>query len=184
MKFKKMKNIFFISFLFLNAFTINKVTGQQQKKVEIQIHNMKCIYSDDYGDNEELYGRIWALNLKTYGTVDNALNYFKTKEILKVGDGSGEVLGISRTSYITLKKNQSHLWYDMSKELTVKPNDKIIVIGELIDRDWDNADDKLMSAGSVWYKVVDLAKLKGAAYQVDLSFRNKQSRVDMILYVR
>ena len=165
-------------------FSIVSDSHAQQQKCKVQINSMKCLYSDDYGKNEELYGRVWALNLKTYGTVDNALNYFKTKEIIKVGDGSGEVHGISRTSYITLKKNQSHLWYDMNKELTVKPNDKIIVIGELIDRDWDNADDKLMSAGSVWYKVVDLAKLKGAAYQVDLSFRNKQSRVDMILYVR
>ncbi|MBK8627130.1 MAG: hypothetical protein IPN86_16665 [Saprospiraceae bacterium] len=104
--------------------------------------------------------------------------------MIKIGDGSGEILNISRNSHITLKKNESHIWYKLIKEMTIKPNDKIIVIGELIDRDWNNPDDKLMSTGSVWYKMVDLAKLNGAAYQVDLSFRNKQSRVDMLIFVK
>ncbi|MGB4839419.1 MAG: hypothetical protein WBP08_10525 [Saprospiraceae bacterium] len=177
------KHKYIIALLFL-IFSIVSDSYAQQQKCKVNIHSMKCIYSDDYGKNEELYGRIWALNLKTYGTVEYALNYFNRKELIKIGDGSGAVLDISRISYIQLKKNQSHVWYDMSKELTVKPNDKIIVIGELIDRDWNNPDDKLMSAGSVWYKVVDLAKLNGALYQVDLSFKNSQSKVNMLVYVK
>ena len=52
--FQKFKNIFFKSFLFLNAFTINILNGQQQQKISVQIHSMKCLYSDDYGKNEEI----------------------------------------------------------------------------------------------------------------------------------
>lgn len=179
------KYIYFITLLFsFNFNAINSVNGQQQQKISVQIHSMKCLYSDDYGKNEEIYGRVWALNLRTYGTVENAIDYFKRKELMKIGDGSGEVLDIPRSSHITLKKNESHLWYKLIKELNAKPSDKIIILGELIDRDWYNPDDRLMSAGSVWYKVVDLAKLNGAAYQVDLSFKNSQSKVNMLIFVK
>ncbi len=179
----QLHKIITLSYIILNLFFIDIINFQPQKTT-IQIHSMKCIYSDDYGKNEELYGRVWALNLRTYRTVENAIEYFKRRELIKIGDGSGEILNISRNSHITLKKNESHIWYKLIKEMTIKPNDKIIVIGELIDRDWNNPDDKLMSTGSVWYKMVDLAKLNGAAYQVDLSFRNKQSRVDMLIFVK
>jgi hypothetical protein len=74
------KHKYLIAFLFL-IFSIVNDSHAQVQKCKINIHSMKCIYSDDYGKNEELYGRVRALNLKTYGTVENALNLFQSKGI-------------------------------------------------------------------------------------------------------
>jgi hypothetical protein len=155
---------------------------QQQQKVKVRVHSMKCVYTDYYGKNDELYGRVWVLNLRIYKNVKNALDFFHRKEIMKLGDGSGPVLEISRDAYVQLKKDQSHLWNNVSKEISVLPSDEIIIIGEFADRDWGNADDKLMAPESVYYKVIKVNTIQDATYQVDLSFKNSQSKVNMLIY--
>jgi len=91
----------------INKFTIYLMTlipfisfsqTDQIQKVKVTIHHITCNGLDDAGNTEELYGRIWALILAPYRSVEYARIYFNNNEIFKIGQGGGKLWKRDRTN--------------------------------------------------------------------------------------
>ena len=156
-----------LAFLSLTSFS----QPNQSQKVRVTLRYITCKAVDDSGPAEEIYGKVWALNLAPYKTAETARQYFEKDEVLKVGNGGGKIWSTDRDHYIALKKGETRQ-INKSVEIICSAPGKIIVLGDLDERDGGgNPDDRLASAGSLVYKVVDLSTFSDAAV-VELIFKS------------
>lgn len=142
------------------------------QKVKVTFRNITCKGLDDAGDTEELYGKVWALNMSPYRNIKTAKQYFDDDEIIKIGNGGGEIWRVSRDNYLAIRKNEMKT-VGRSVFIMGRKNDDIIILGDLDERDlgWRNPDDKLNSSGTISHKVVNLASFEGT-YIVTLRFKS------------
>lgn len=168
-------NLIKIALCFLPLASFSQTS--QMQKVKVIMRHITCKGLDDDGITEELYGKIWALNLSPYKNLETARQNFNNDEIIKIGQGGGEIWKLDRDHYLAIKKGQT---IRVSKsiegqfiEIVCKKTDKIIVMGDMNERDWGwrSKDDLLASKGSIENKVVDLASFDGT-YLVNLIFKS------------
>jgi hypothetical protein len=130
----------------------------QTGEVRVKLLSLWCHKVDDQGKDEEIYGKCWALNANEYGGVRQARQAFRQDEILKKAN-NGMLWRANRDQFITLRKNQS-FYFNKEAIISYKKGDKIVLLGDLDERDYRNSDDILNGAGTQDYIVLDPTQLQ------------------------
>lgn len=149
-------------------------------EVRVKLLTLSCYKADDKGNDEELYGRLWALNTRNYNSVQGARRAFQDQEILKMAN-NGIVWETDRNHYIIVPEKK---YQPINREaiITYQKGDQIVLLGDLDERDFKNADDLLNGNGTVDYIVLDLMNLNPNAIH-NLLFRSGGTRVSMQIKV-
>jgi hypothetical protein len=159
-----MKNTLFASCILalsLCSFVRPTTKKDSETTIRITLESINCHGAQDHRGSEELYGKLWVLNLNTYKSVSSARTAFNLNELMKVGDGSGSIWSTDRNHLVVLKKNQSRT-IRQSTDLTCKRGDKLIILGDLDERDYRNSDDVLESRGTISEKIINTANFSGS----------------------
>jgi hypothetical protein len=175
---KKSLVVYCILALSLCSFVTNS-SKKAPRTLRITLEYITCHSVDDSGGSEELYGKLWVLNLTTYKSAASARTAFNLDELMKVGDGSGSIWQTDRDHLVVLKKNQSRM-IRQSTDITCEIGDKLIILGDLDERDYRNADDLLEARGTVSEKVINSATFSGTRTD-KLVFKSGGTNVSMTI---
>jgi hypothetical protein len=178
---KKILLVYSIFALCLCSFMDNP-SKRAPRTLRITLVSITCHSADDHGGDEELFGKLWVLNLTTYKTAKQARDAFKFDELLKVGDGSGSIWSTDRNNFITLRKGQSSS-IGQSTDLTCEVGDKIIILGDLDERDYRDPDDYLEASGTVSEKIINTVNFLGIRIE-KLVFKSGGTDVSMTIKVQ
>jgi len=157
---------------FVVAFSLTSFSRPvPMQNVRVTMQYILCKAADDYGGTEELYGKVWALNLAPYKSEKAAREYFERDDQLKIGLGGGEIWNKNRNHLVVLSKGQSRQ-INRSIDISCPETGNIIILGDMNERDYKgDPDDKLASNGSVENKVVALTSFTNTCL-VDLVFQS------------
>jgi hypothetical protein len=157
-------------------------SNKAEQTIRVTLLSINCISADDYGGSEELYGKMWALNLSKFNSLKDAKNAFLFDELDKPAFNSPEIWRVGYEGTVVLKKGQSR---DISKSTEIvcrNSTDKILIIGDLNERDYRDADDYLQSRGTIDNYVISISQLSNSITKT-LVFKSGGTNVTMVVKI-
>jgi hypothetical protein len=155
---------------------------QKELTIRVTLEKITCHSADDHGGSEEIYGKLWVLNLNTYGSVSAARDAFKFGEVLKSANASSSIWERDRDHFLTLRKGEEITEGDY-KDMFCESGTKLIIFGDLDERDYKrDPDDMLEQKGTINHGIINTNDL-ATGKKMTLVFKSGGTNVSMTVHI-